>query len=211
MRVHEHVRPSFIVDAFLHDIVARLRKAWDAPAERERAWAVFRLRQSAEMYFRAIVDARVRDDVTNTGAFQPKAVAAMFLQRKRSEPRRDILEKVSDALAEFSPEARAYVAQNARADAAYVKAVGVGSADAAYFKAVIDPEDAPVVTCLEAALYHLQRLGDRARHCGNPECPAPYFIAQKKGQKYCSPECAAPSQRESKRKWWNANRTKEGG
>lgn len=68
----------------------------------------------------------------------------------------------------------------------------------------------PPPTPMEAVLFHLQRIGDKLRHCPNPECPAPYFIASKKGQKFCSPECAAPSQRESKRKWWYENRAKGG-
>jgi hypothetical protein len=49
-------------------------------------------------------------------------------------------------------------------------------------------------------LQHSQRLAV----CENKEngCPSPYFIRKKKGQKFCSEECAAPSQREFKRKWF---------
>lgn len=65
-------------------------------------------------------------------------------------------------------------------------------------------------TPLEALLYYFRRNAERALHCPNPACMAPYFFATKKGQKYCSPECAAPSQRESKRKWWHENRAKGG-
>jgi hypothetical protein len=42
----------------------------------------------------------------------------------------------------------------------------------------------------------------RARYCANPECPAPYFFVKRKNQRYCSEICAAPAQRELKRKWW---------
>ena len=66
--------------------------------------------------------------------------------------------------------------------------------------------EVPPITPLEAALYHLQRLGDRARHCPNPECPAPYFITTKNRQRYCSEKCAGVGERESKRKWWHENR-----
>ncbi len=31
---------------------------------------------------------------------------------------------------------------------------------------------------------------DRARVCANPDCPAPYFLQARKGQKYCSQRCA---------------------
>lgn len=66
----------------------------------------------------------------------------------------------------------------------------------------------PPLTCFEQAMYHFHRISDRARHCANPECPAPYFFATKKGQKYCSVTCSAPAQREQKRRWWRQNRGK---
>jgi hypothetical protein len=70
----------------------------------------------------------------------------------------------------------------------------------------------PPITVFEAAVFYFQRrLLDFAKHCGNPTCPAPYFIAKKKQQKFCSSVCAEPSQRESKRKWWTDNRSKDGG
>ena len=63
------------------------------------------------------------------------------------------------------------------------------------------------LTSFEAAMFHLQtQLADSLRRCPNPTCPAPYFFATKKGQKFCSTVCAAPAQRESKRKWWRENR-----
>jgi hypothetical protein len=30
----------------------------------------------------------------------------------------------------------------------------------------------------------------RARKCGNPDCPAPYFCAVRRGQKFCTQKCA---------------------
>lgn len=63
------------------------------------------------------------------------------------------------------------------------------------------------LTSFEAAMFYLQtQLTDSLRRCPNPTCPAPYFFATKKGQKFCSTVCAEPAQRESKRKWWNENR-----
>lgn len=67
----------------------------------------------------------------------------------------------------------------------------------------------PEPTAFEAVLFYLQRDVDRLRHCPNPDCVSPYFIATKKGQKYCSDACAVPAQREAKRKWWAENRGKE--
>lgn len=66
----------------------------------------------------------------------------------------------------------------------------------------------PALTPFELAMYHLQRIAKRMRHCQNPDCPAPFFLARKKGQKYCCSKCSAPMQRALKRKWWRENRGK---
>jgi hypothetical protein len=66
----------------------------------------------------------------------------------------------------------------------------------------------PALTPFEQVIYHFQRIAERASRCGNPECPAPYFFATKKGQKYCSSKCSGPAQREQKRDWWRRNRAK---
>jgi hypothetical protein len=66
----------------------------------------------------------------------------------------------------------------------------------------------PPLTPFEQVAYHFHRIADRARRCGNPECPAPYFFARKKGQKYCSATCAGPAQRAQKLRWWRQNRGK---
>jgi len=75
---------------------------------------------------------------------------------------------------------------------------------------LIEPSARPTV--LEALLYHVRRNTRRLLRCANPDCPAPYFLSSKKGQKYCSPECARPAQLESKRRWWSDYRAqlKEG-
>ena len=66
------------------------------------------------------------------------------------------------------------------------------------------------LTSFEAAMYYLQtQLTDKLRRCPNPKCPAPYFFATKKGQKFCSTVCAEPAQREAKRKWWKENRSQK--
>jgi hypothetical protein len=54
----------------------------------------------------------------------------------------------------------------------------------------------------ERALYALFRNSGLAKVCENPECPAPYFIAQRKSQCYCGEDCAVVYQREWKREWW---------
>jgi hypothetical protein len=37
---------------------------------------------------------------------------------------------------------------------------------------------------------------------GEPPCAAPYFIASRRSQRYCSDICSIPAQRAYKRKWW---------
>jgi len=56
----------------------------------------------------------------------------------------------------------------------------------------------PFVLVLLRALH----IADRLRVCPNQQCPAPYFIAKRRSQKYCSEACALPAQREFKRAWW---------
>lgn len=62
--------------------------------------------------------------------------------------------------------------------------------------------DAATWANIWAAIWHAQKFADLMRVCPNPECPAPYFVAGKRSQKYCSKACAAPAQRELKRTWW---------
>jgi hypothetical protein len=67
----------------------------------------------------------------------------------------------------------------------------------------IVPDDPPErATAFDSAIVHLRRYRSRALRCKNPECQAPYFFAKEKAQKFCGGDCALPTQRESKRKWW---------
>jgi hypothetical protein len=54
----------------------------------------------------------------------------------------------------------------------------------------------------ERAVYTLFRNSSRAKVCGNPDCPSPYFIAGRKSERYCSEDCAVVYQQEWKRNWW---------
>jgi hypothetical protein len=57
----------------------------------------------------------------------------------------------------------------------------------------------PLILLLDYAIH----LADRMRCCSNPECPARYFVAKRRSQKYCSEKCAEPAQRLFKRTWWD--------
>ncbi len=64
----------------------------------------------------------------------------------------------------------------------------------------IDPLPPP--TPLEQILIYLRKQAHRTRVCANSDCPAPYFFAERRSQKYCSEVCSLPSQRQFKRLWW---------
>jgi hypothetical protein len=70
------------------------------------------------------------------------------------------------------------------------------------------PDVPPERTPFEESLFHLQTIAEKTRFCPNLKCQAPYFIATKKGQKFCSPECARPTLLASKRRYWNKRRSK---
>lgn len=58
------------------------------------------------------------------------------------------------------------------------------------------------VDAFTLVLLRAFNLVDLMRYCPNPSCPAPYFIAKKGRQKYCSEVCALPAQRQFKKSWW---------
>ena len=60
----------------------------------------------------------------------------------------------------------------------------------------------------QRAVYELFRRSPLAKVCGNPDCAAPYFIARKTAQRYCSDGCAQVFQREWKRRWWKEKGSK---
>jgi hypothetical protein len=69
------------------------------------------------------------------------------------------------------------------------------------------PHYPPELTPFERVMFYFHNHSMRAHHCGNRECPAPYFLgADNRPQRYCSPKCAGPAKREAKRKWWAENR-----
>jgi hypothetical protein len=57
-------------------------------------------------------------------------------------------------------------------------------------------------TDFQQGLYLLVSNSRLAKVCANPDCPAPYFIAKKPTQQYCSDGCAQLIQRDWKRRWW---------
>lgn len=58
-------------------------------------------------------------------------------------------------------------------------------------------------TPLQTACYWLLQHADKGKVCANADCPAPYFIARKTIQRYCSPDCLKLAQRQWSLDWYN--------
>lgn len=58
-------------------------------------------------------------------------------------------------------------------------------------------------TDLQRASYLLLQNADRVKVCANADCPAPYFVAAKAIQRYCSPDCLKLAQRQWSMDWYN--------
>lgn len=64
-------------------------------------------------------------------------------------------------------------------------------------------ESPPDLTAFEEAIVYFENHHLRARHCANPDCPAPYFFTKHlKPTRYCSAKCAGPTKAASKCRWW---------
>jgi hypothetical protein len=50
---------------------------------------------------------------------------------------------------------------------------------------------------------------DRLGFCRNAKCGAPFFLARRADQLFCTTECAWPAQKAAKLKWWHENRAKK--
>jgi len=66
----------------------------------------------------------------------------------------------------------------------------------------------PPPTPFEQAIDYLRKHVRRLAYCANPGCSSPFFFNVRRSQKYCTEDCARPSQREFKRVWWANNRAK---
>jgi hypothetical protein len=56
---------------------------------------------------------------------------------------------------------------------------------------------------LICVLFLMDHAAGKTGVCGNPECPAPYFLRKRKDQKYCERgKCSAYAQRKYALGWW---------
>jgi len=62
--------------------------------------------------------------------------------------------------------------------------------------------------CLPAVLAWSCINAERLGFCRNEKCGAPFFLARRSDQLFCSNECAWPAKKAAKLKWWHENRAK---
>jgi hypothetical protein len=60
----------------------------------------------------------------------------------------------------------------------------------------------------QGPLYDLLKCSRLAKVCARPGCAAPYFVAGRITQQYCSTDCADSVQDEYRLNWWRANGNK---
>jgi hypothetical protein len=156
-----------------------LRAAWDAPDVRVRDWYIFRVRQIYKTH------------LENEG----KSFSTSIIHR-------DILEGIE--IKELKNPGSLDLSQLQK----YVDALQRLSKVAKMRIWAAPPEDPPPQTQFELAMFHFQRIGNKAAHCKNPGCPAPYFFRTRNNQQYDSPKCSGEAQRESKRRWWREHKPK---
>jgi len=61
---------------------------------------------------------------------------------------------------------------------------------------------------LEAAFYALLTHNHLAKRCANPDCAAPFFIAERVDERYCSTRCKRIGRLANKREWMREARRK---
>lgn len=68
---------------------------------------------------------------------------------------------------------------------------------------ILPSDELPALLAFASVFWH-----SHMRVCRNPDCPAPYFIAGRRDQKYCSDGCAAPAKRAAKLLSWHRHKRK---
>lgn len=64
----------------------------------------------------------------------------------------------------------------------------------------------PAPTAFQQVVVFLLGWAEKTSICQNPDgCPAPYFLATRRGQKFCGEECTKPASRNYKLRWWQRN------
>jgi hypothetical protein len=64
-----------------------------------------------------------------------------------------------------------------------------------------NPHSLPTVLACACAFH-----ADHLAMCRNVDCPAPYFIASRRDQKFCTDVCALPAKKAAKLRWWHKHR-----
>jgi len=96
-----------------------------------------------------------------------------------------------------------------------VKGVGGGKVlgfDRSAEREFLEPPGDSAIAVHDAFLQVLHRgaeIAKRMKLCRNRECQHPFFLAERRTQKYCTQECARPAKSAAKLRWWNKHGKKE--
>ncbi len=93
-------------------------------------------------------------------------------------------------------------------DAAIVQSIYPNSSHYIFWGRSAPIAPMPPPTPFEQAIDYLRKHVRRLAYCANSDCSTPFFFNGRLSQKYCTEDCARPSQREFKRTWWAKNRAK---
>jgi hypothetical protein len=203
---------SHDIQLMISSISIHLRRAWDAPDPRHREWYIFAVRQTYGQFVERVLlppFSPSQDNRADSGfkidEKKKREIHARFAGICSWLPASAHTRQVLP----FTPSPTS-ILQGQRIP----KMSDVGAHQELRFLRAwtttwsSSPKGPPPKTPFEDAAVRFQRIAVYARHCSNPECPAAYFFAKKKGQKYCSVKCAADGQREAKRRWWHENKNR---
>jgi hypothetical protein len=193
-------------DLFLMVLGVRtyLRAAWEAPDDRHRGWYIFKLREAYGQFAQAV--ALPSPSIVTWGYDVPVKL------------KREVHKRIRGIRGHFESGSLALATTVRPSTDLDVWRAPCGTSGLVVFQddhfldfwvrtwSVQRPEEPPPQTAFEQAAFYLYRVATRARVCNSSDCPAPYFLSVKKGQKYCSTKCSGLGEREAKRRWWHENK-----
>jgi hypothetical protein len=184
-----------------------LRQAWDAPDPRHRDWYIFKLREIYGEFRKPLLGTMTgkawpwdfaRSDPDEVPTRMNRNTTREILARYRNIGGRAGLLAALDTAVRGASEPRSKETLTPEMIASWLSSWNRTWS--------LRPKEPPPQTPFEQAAFQFHRVAARARHCNNFDCPAPYFFARRKGQKYCTPKCAGVGEREAKRRWWHENK-----
>ncbi len=174
-----------------------LRRVWETTSRRDREWAIFVIRTTHDRFLHSAASSSLNFDscVEGTIRFEKDPATGEVKAYPGEEP-----------IVPFDPLESRRDARRKRLRNYLRRPSDLGEVQLT-FDLGADVR-APQMSTFERMMYHFQRHENHALRCAYPECGTPFFFAQRKGQRYCSPDCSDDAKREQNRRWWRENRGK---